>query len=556
MIIKRHLARALPVLALLCLAGLAGLGFVALQKDSEALDQASKENIIWTATQLETELLRLTNAVGLLGHGLEDVRLREVPRRFDILWSRAAQFGEGEVGARLARYDHGDQVVLRLNDLLRKHESTLEKVLRGDHDAAHEMAADFSALQTDLHELTVRVLRGEEQRLGGARDRQRESVAITTASSAVALVFGVLIVFFLYAQVFKFEKLAGANLKLAWKAQRADEAKTRFLTMMSHELRTPMNGVLGTLDLIAQSELTKPQQRLVDQAGRSGRQMTRMLGDLIDLSALQADDVRSDVRPTAVKDVARLVDEQFAHLARREGVRATTHVDHPRRRIEIDAARFGQALNYVLEHVISRIGATDLQLRVWTEPGSINVRIWFLDTRSDLSDPELDVLAREPAHALNDIASDAFGPSVARDVIAFLGGEISVEKHGQRSGHVLVTAPVRTLDDSAPLCMRLDVRSDTVRALCEAVVVRTSEVVLCESQECSPDVILTEVGGEEESSLIASLRRTWPSSLIIAFGSANDPKAFDATIDGLFTPKELREAIAQGASARGFAEIA
>lgn len=556
MIFKRHLARALPVFALLCLAGLAGLGFVALQKDSEALDQASKENIIWTATQLETELLRLTNAVGLLGHDLEEVRVSEIPRRFDILWSRAAQFAEGEVGERLARYDHGERVVPRLNALLRKHEVTLEKILRGDHAAAHVMASEFSALQTDLHELTVRVLRGEEARLGGARDRQRESVVISTVSGAVALVFGVIIVFFLYAQVFKYEKLASANLKLAWKAQRADEAKTRFLTMMSHELRTPMNGVLGTLDLIAQSELTKPQQRLVDQAGRSGRQMTRMLGDLIDLTALQADDFRADVRPSAVKDIARRVDEQFAHLARREGVRATTHVDNPRQRVEIDAQRFSQALNYVLEHVISRIGATDLQLRVWTEPGSLSIRIWFLDTRSDLSDPELDVLAKEPAHALNDIASDAFGPSVARDVIAFLGGRIAVEKHGRRSGHVLVTAPVRTLDDRAPLSMRLDVRSDTVRALCEAVVVRTSEVVLCESREDSPDVILAEVGGEEEASLVASLRRSWPSALILAFGAANDPKAFDAAIEGIFTPRELREAIEQASAARGFAETA
>ncbi len=552
MTLRKYITRGLPILALLSLVGLAAMGFIALKKDSEALDQASKENILWSATQLETELLRFTNALSTFSHLDREVAIAEIPRRFDILWSRAAQFGEGEVGARLARYDHGSQVISRLNTLLREHEDTLESLLRGNHDAAHEMALEFGALQADLHDLSVRVVRGEELRLGGARDRQRESVAITTASSAAAVVFGVILVFYLFSQVFRFERLAGAHLKLAETAQRADEAKTRFLTMMSHELRTPMNGVLGTLDLIAQSDLTRPQRRLVDQASRSGRQMIGMLGDLIDVTALKSKDLTPEARPISLNGLARGIDVQFSHVARREGVRATTKVEDPRLRIEVDAQRVQQALNYVLEHVVSRIGATDIQMRIWAEPTQLHVRIWFLETRSDLSDPELHVLAKEPTHALNDIASDAFGPSVARDVISFLGGEISVAKHGVRSGHVLVTAPARVLSNRAPLTMRLDVRSDTVRALCETVILRTPEVVLSDDDTDAPDVVLAEVGGEPEGDLVASLRKTSPTSMIIAFGSAADPRAFDAVIEGLFTPAELRDAIAQASLTRGF----
>jgi signal transduction histidine kinase len=551
MIDGRQLARILPVAALLALIGLASLGFIALKKDSEALDQVSKENIVWAATQLETEHLRFTNALGLLANETEDFRLHEIPRRFDILWSRAAQFGEGEVGDRLARYDRGAQVIPRLNALLRQHEPTLERLLRGDHSVAHVMASDFTALQADLHELSVRVVRGEEARLGGARERQRESVTITTLASAVALVFGVVIVFYLYTQVSRFEKLARANLRLAQKAQRADESKTRFLTMMSHELRTPMNGVLGTLDLIAQSELTRPQRRLVDQAGRSGRYMIRMLSDLIDVSSLKADNPRPDVKPTSVGQIARAVDEQFAHMARREGVRATTQVEDPRLRIEIDAQRLQQALNYVLEHLVARVGATDLQMRLWAQGASLYVAVRFLAARSDISDPELEVLAKEPAHALNDIASDAFGPSVARDVIAFLDGAIAVRKLGPRSGQVLITLPVRVMSERAPLSMRLEVRSHTMRALCETVVLRTPEVVLCEKNDGAPDVVLAEIGGEDEPAQAARLRQTWPSALILAFGAARNPQEFDAVIEGLFTPAELRDAVAQAAKARG-----
>jgi len=284
--------------------------------------------------------------------------------------------------------------------------------------------------------------------------------------------------------------------------------------------------------------------------------MIRMLGDLIDVTALKTDGLLPDVRPVSVGDLAAAIDDQFAHLARREGVRAPTKVDDPRLRVEVDRQRFGQALNYVLEHIVARVGATDLQMRIWAEPGSLNTRIWFLDTRSDLSDPELDVLAREPAHALNDIASDAFGPSVARDVIAFLGGEISVSKHGPRSGHVLISAPVTVLVERAPMSLRLDVRSGTVRALCETVVMRTPELVLSEDGQKAPDVILVEVGGEDEPAHVAALRAEWPSALIVGFGAARAASAFDAVIDGLFTPAELRDAIALAMSARGFEESA
>ena len=46
------------------------------------------------------------------------------------------------------------------------------------------------------------------------------------------------------------------------KAQRASETKTTFLATMSHEIRTPMNGVIGTIDLLRQTDLDGAQHRL------------------------------------------------------------------------------------------------------------------------------------------------------------------------------------------------------------------------------------------------------------------------------------------------------
>jgi signal transduction histidine kinase len=57
-------------------------------------------------------------------------------------------------------------------------------------------------------------------------------------------------------------------------AERANQAKSEFLSRMSHELRTPLNAVLGFAQLLAMDDLGQDQREGVDQIDRAGRAVT------------------------------------------------------------------------------------------------------------------------------------------------------------------------------------------------------------------------------------------------------------------------------------------
>ena len=53
-------------------------------------------------------------------------------------------------------------------------------------------------------------------------------------------------------------------------AQASERAKSNFIAVMSHEMRTPLNGILGSLDLLARPNLSTKQQSYIDAMRLSG----------------------------------------------------------------------------------------------------------------------------------------------------------------------------------------------------------------------------------------------------------------------------------------------
>ncbi len=108
--------------------------------------------------------------------------------------------------------------------------------------------------------------------------------------------------------------------------QQLDETKSRFFANISHEFRTPLTVILGMADNLSQQNAPQLRQSSI-LIERNGRNLLRLINQLLDLSRLEAGQMPLKLVRTDLIPFIRYLGESFHSIARVKGVRLTVHAE-------------------------------------------------------------------------------------------------------------------------------------------------------------------------------------------------------------------------------------
>jgi len=158
-----------------------------------------------------------------------------------------------------------------------------------------------------------------------------------------------------YVQDVTEQKLYADAVISAEAAQRANQAKSVFLSRMSHELRTPLNAVLGFAQLLLmdRSGLFAAEQRgRVQLIEKAGKHLLDMLGDVLDLSRIEAGDLPLSLEPVDLRQVADEALDMVEPQARQAHVSVCTRDLPAQLCAQADRVRLRQVLVNLLSNAI------------------------------------------------------------------------------------------------------------------------------------------------------------------------------------------------------------
>lgn len=110
-------------------------------------------------------------------------------------------------------------------------------------------------------------------------------------------------------------------------AEEASQAKSDFLARMSHEIRTPLNSVLGMLELLKETQLSKDQERYLTLFSHAGENLKALINDLLDFSKIEAKALTVENVSYNLHATVRSVFEILQIKAEEKGLRFELSID-------------------------------------------------------------------------------------------------------------------------------------------------------------------------------------------------------------------------------------
>ena len=215
-------------------------------------------------------------------------------------------------------------------------------------------------------------------------------------------------------------------------AEKANLAKSDFLSNMSHELRSPLNAILGFAQLLDSGEPTPTsnQKESVDQILQAGWYLLELINEILDLSLIESGKLSLSLEAVSLAEVLDDCRAMIEPQAQKSGIRLLLPTGDNPFFINADRTRLKQVFINLLSNAIkyNRVGGT-VEVTCSLDESKLT-RVSFSDTGEGLSAEKLAQLF-QPFNRLGQEAGieegTGIGLVVSKRLVELMGGQIGVE---------------------------------------------------------------------------------------------------------------------------------
>jgi PAS domain S-box-containing protein len=221
-------------------------------------------------------------------------------------------------------------------------------------------------------------------------------------------------------------------LKIArLEAERANRAKSAFLSNMSHDLRTPLNAILGFAQLLELDDLPDDRRESVAQILRGGTHLLTLINEVLDIARIEAGHLSLSMEPVHALEIVELASELVRPLADRRGI--SLIIDHASGAdvvVLADQQRLNQILLNLLSNAVKYNREQGTVTIGFAAVGDGRVRLTITDAGIGIAAAKLRLLF-QPFERLgaeqSGIEGTGLGLVLSRGLAEAMGGALGVE---------------------------------------------------------------------------------------------------------------------------------